>query len=293
MALEASGPGLRLIQVVEFLARSPTARHTTSEIARGAGVNRTTCLSLLLALEERGWVQRHADSRYQLGGRLVSLGEAALASLDIAEAVQPQLVELAGELAMEAIASVISGTDIVIVAQSPGPGAFSNTARVGQTVPFAPPFGLAHLIGAPPGPVEQWLDRSAHPLDDAERSAYRSAIARASDGGLITVLDADSRRRFEELVTELAHSPASRSARERRDQLLGSLARDHSVLSPPESAEHAEVSQIQAPVPGPDGRPLAAIGVNGLPHQIKSERLATYAEAVSRTARIIADTITA
>lgn len=283
--LEPSGPALRLIELVEHLAAHPTDERTATEISRATGINRTTCLSLLLALHERRWVQRRPGNRYALGPGLVGIGEAALASLQIVEGVQPELDLLATTLDMEAIASTVSGTEIVVIAHARSSGVLSNTARVGQTIPFAPPFGLAHLVGAGTEAVEAWLDRSPHPLDDEERAEYREVLDRAAQVGVVMVLDADSRRRFEALMAELARSPASRRARQERDALMRTLARDRSVLAPPESSRHAEVSQIHAPVVGPDGTPVAAIGVHGLPHQIHAERLALDVQAVSDAAR--------
>lgn len=285
MPLAASAPGLRLIEVVDFLAARPATEHTATEIARGTGINRTTCLSLLLALEERRWVQRRPGSRYALGAGLVAVGEASLASLRVVDEVQPELDELAASLGLEAIASVVSGTSLVVVGHARGAGVLSNTARVGQSLPFAPPFGLAHLVGAPATEIDAWLDRSPQPLDADERADYRRVLERAGEVGVVMVLDADSRRRFEALTTELARSPASRRARAEREALMRTLARDRSVLAPPESSRHAEVSQIHAPVVGPDGAPVAAIGIHGLPHQIHAERLAHDAQAVSRAAR--------
>ena len=285
MALAPSGPGLRLIEVVELLATRPTDELTATEIARATGLNRTTCLSLLLALSERRWVQRRPGNRYALGPGLVGIGEAALASLQIVEGVEPELHHLAATLGMEAIASTVSGIEIVVIAHARSAGVLSNTARVGQSIPFAPPFGLAHLIGAPPSAIDAWLDRSPHPLDDEERADYRAVIERAAQVGVVMVLDADSRRRLEALVHELAQSPSSRRARHERDELRHTLTRLRSVLAPPGSSRHAEVSQIHAPVFGPDGEPVAAIGVHGLPHQIKAERLAHDIEAVTQAAR--------
>lgn len=285
MALAPSGPALRLVDLVEFLASRPSEELTATEIARATGINRTTCLSLLLALQERRWVQRRPGNRYALGPRLVSVGESALASIRIVDGVQPELDALAATLGMEAIASTVSGDDIVVIAHARGAGVLSNTARVGQSIPFAPPFGLAHLVGATSDCIEAWLDRSPHSLDAEERRGYREVIARASQVGVVMVLDGDSRRRFEALVAELAHAPASRRTRRERDELMATLARDRSVLAPPESAQHAEVAQIHAPVRGPDGTIVAAIGVHGLPHQIKAERLAEDIAAVSDAAR--------
>ena len=56
---------------------------------------------------------------------------------------------------------------------------------------------------------------------------------------------------------------------------------------PPEETISYEVSQISAPVFGPDGRPALAIGVHGLPHQIDPARIGDYsAEVLEAAARV-------
>lgn len=99
------------------------------------------------------------------------------------------------------------------------------------------------------------------------------------------VLDADSRRRFEALVHELAQSPSSRRARQERDELLHTLACATAQCSPHPRARGTPRCRRSTCAFGPDGEPVAAIGVHGLPHQIKAERLAHDIEAVTQAAR--------
>lgn len=280
MPLEPSAPAHRVVDVVTYLAGQPGVDASVSEIARGAGVNRTTCQAILLSLEARGWVQRRGATGYGIGPAMIPLGEAALSGMRLVDEVRGELDALVDDLELEALASVVSGDEIVVVAHARRGSVLANTVRVGQTMPFVPPFGLGHLLYAPNERVDAWLERSPVKLDASDRAEYRSVIAVSEQRGYVVVLDAESRRRFEHVMSELAERPASVDARRERDALMASLARDEASLGPWTGSESAEVSQISAPVFGPDGRPALALGVHGMPHQIDATRLHDYAARV-------------
>ena len=284
MPLLPSAPASRLICLVEHLAATSGDELTASDLAKATGINRTTCLSLLLALEEHGWVHRRNGTKYTLGAALIPLGEAALSGLRVVDEVQPELDRLAVEIGMEALASTIANNELVVIAHARGTGVLSNTVRVGQTIPFVPPFGFAHLIGADDDDVERWLDRAPRILSASERADYRRALALAVTHGYIVVLDADSQRRFEELNRTLAERPTSRDARRQRHDFIAELTPENLVLSPP-GAITAEVSQIQARVHTPDRANPLAIGIHGLPHQFDQSRIAHYVALVTASAR--------
>jgi DNA-binding IclR family transcriptional regulator len=291
VGLQPSAPAHRLVDLVEFLAARPGEEFSASEIARGAGLNRTTCTSLLLALEARGWVQARGPSGYAIGAALIPLGEAALAGLQIADEVQPELDALVADLGMEALASVASAHELVVVAHARIGSVLSNTVRVGQTIPFVPPFGISHLVHADAAKVDAWLDRSRVQLAPSDRDEFRSVIATAEERGYVVVLDMESRRRFAAVMVELAQRPFSRAAQQERAALVDALARDEQSLGPWSGSETAEVSQISAPVYGPDARPVLALGLHGLPHQIDPSRIPEYTARVLQAAARVTERI--
>lgn len=277
------------MDVVSYLASRTGDEVSVSEIARGSGVNRTTCQAILISLEERGWVQRRGTA-YALGPAMVPIGEAALAGLSVVDAVRPELEALVDDVGMEALASVVSGNEIVVVAHARTGSVLANTVRVGQTLPFVPPFGIGHLMYAPER-VEPWLDRARVRLDADDRRGYRALIEVSEERGYVVVLDAESRRRFEAVMGELADRPSSVSARRKRDALLESLARGEHELGPWIGSESAEVSQISAPVFGADGRPTVAIGVHSPPHRLDASKIPDYAERVLAAAARVTDQV--
>ncbi|CAB4725084.1 unannotated protein [freshwater metagenome] len=284
MALAPSAPAHRVVDVISYLAAHPTVELSVSDIARGTGLNRTTCQSILLSLEPRGWVQRRSDLRYALGAGMIPLGEAALAGLQVVDELRAELDTLVAAVGLEALASVVSGDEIVVVAHARLAGVLSQTVRLGQTIPFVPPFGIAHLLHAPDGTIDAWLDRARVKFEPDERRAYRESIRFAEDRGYVVVLDVEARRRFEQAVSELADRPASHAARRRRDELVARLHREERSFGPWTGSESAEVSQISAAVYGHDGHPVAAIGVHAQPHQIDPSRISEHATSVLEAA---------
>jgi DNA-binding IclR family transcriptional regulator len=291
MALAPSAPARRVVDVISFLAANPLAEMSVSEIARGTGLNRTTCQSILLSLEPRGWVQRRSELRYALGAGMIPLGEAALAGLQVVDELRAALDPLVAEVGLEALASVVSGGEIVVVAHARIAGVLSQTVRLGQTIPFVPPFGIAHLLHAPDRDIDAWLDRARTQFDPDERRAYRESIRLAEQRGYVVVLDVEARRRFEQTVGELAERPASQAARQRRDALVERLHREERSFGPWTGSESAEVSQISAAVYGHDGRPVAAIGVHAQPHQIDPRHIPEHAAHVRAAAASVTERI--
>ena len=284
MPLPPSAPAHRVVDVVVTLASNPGIDFSVSELARAAGVNRTTCQSILFALAERGWVQHREDTGWRLGAGLVPIGDAALASLEVVDEAQTELDALVAELGLEALASVTAGSDIVIVAHAHSGRLLTDTVRLGQSIPFVPPFGIAHLAHAGEDAFDAWVARATAPLSQAEQRMYRAAVHAAETQGYVVVLDAEARRRFEADIAELARRPASRAARRSRDEMVARLERESAAFG---LHNGSGVSQISAAVFGPSGRPVLAIGLHAQPHQIEPERIAELGARVAAAAATI------
>jgi IclR family acetate operon transcriptional repressor len=92
----------RAVAVLDALADG-TAELGTNEIARRTGINASTVSRLLATLADAGLVEHVAGTgRYRLGMRLLQLGNAVLARIDLREVARPHLaalVEATGETA--------------------------------------------------------------------------------------------------------------------------------------------------------------------------------------------------
>ena len=259
--------------MVELLTRQPGDTFTPTEIARSLGLNRSTALAILRTLVETDWVTLDRHGRYGLGPALIAVGEASRSSLRVVDEARVDMASLAEALALEAMAAVPAG-DRLVVAASIGGDDLHRIMRVGGSLPIAPPFGMVVVAFGPDELVEDWLDRAPTPLRKAERRHYREAVAAVRARGYSATLDVETRRRLGDAMAELAADPASPAARARRDASIAALAHDHYVVAEVPSAPALPISQISAPVFGPDGRVALVLGVQGFPHQVAIDRFA-------------------
>ena len=138
----------------------------TNELARRTGINASTVSRLLATLAARGLV-RHVEEtgRYRLGPRLVQLGSAALAGLDLRELARPALMALAAETGETATLSVPGEPDAITIDFVQSSSSVQSVARVGRpSVAHATATGkVAHAFGGaelPPGALRAYTDHT-------------------------------------------------------------------------------------------------------------------------------------
>jgi DNA-binding IclR family transcriptional regulator len=76
----------RALVILASLAEGPSS---LEQAATRIGVHKSTALRLLRTLEEHGFVHRQSDYRYRLGGKLFSLAQLALESIDVRVVAAP------------------------------------------------------------------------------------------------------------------------------------------------------------------------------------------------------------
>ena len=81
----------RALVILASLAEGPAS---LEQAANRIGVHKSTAMRLLRTLEEHGFVHRQPDYRYRLGGRLFSLAQLALESIDVRVVAAPHLAAL-------------------------------------------------------------------------------------------------------------------------------------------------------------------------------------------------------
>ncbi len=137
----------------------------TNEIARRTGVNASTASRLLATLANDQLVSRVADTgRFRLGPRLVELGNAALARVDMRQLCRPHLVALTEATGETATLSVPyeEGTITVDFVQSPS--SVRSVAQVGRSsIAHATAIGkvfLAYTDSMTAGPLPAYTPRT-------------------------------------------------------------------------------------------------------------------------------------
>jgi DNA-binding IclR family transcriptional regulator len=161
----------------------------TNELARRTGINASTVSRLLATLAARGYV-RHSEEtgRYQLGPRLVQLGSAALAGLDLRELARPVLVALAAETGETATLSVPGEPDAITIDFVQSSSSVQSVARIGRpsvahataTGKVALAYGAAELAD---GSLRAYTERTI-----TDRGALDTELARVREGGFAEAL---------------------------------------------------------------------------------------------------------
>jgi IclR family acetate operon transcriptional repressor len=105
----------------------------TNEIARRTGINASTVSRLLATLAEGGFVEFVPETaRYRLGLRLIQLGNAVLARLDVREVARPHLQALVAAADETATLSVPGDGRAVTVDFVRSPSSVQSVAEVGR-----------------------------------------------------------------------------------------------------------------------------------------------------------------
>jgi IclR family acetate operon transcriptional repressor len=136
----------RAVAVLVALAEGP-GHLGTNELARRTGINASTVSRLLATLARDEVVQRvPATGRYRLGLRLVQLGNAALAGVELREIARPHLLALMEATGETATLSVPAGNTAVTVDFVQSPSTVRSVAEIGRpSVPHATASGKVYL----------------------------------------------------------------------------------------------------------------------------------------------------
>jgi DNA-binding IclR family transcriptional regulator len=167
----------RAVAVLVALAEGP-GHLGTNELARRTGINASTVSRLLATLARDEVVQRvPATGRYRLGLRLVQLGNAALAGVELREIARPHLLALMEATGETATLSVPAGNTAVTVDFVQSPSTVRSVAEIGRpSVPHATASGkvyLAHTGAAIATPLPALTPRTITDPDVLAREVAR------------------------------------------------------------------------------------------------------------------------
>lgn len=221
---EASGrtspPSERVVRVLNFLADHPDQRFGVSDLARRVGLSKPTCLGIVTALTEAGYLVRDAaDKTYRLGPALITLGHKAQESMRVSPAAREELRRLSTRFGVTAALSGVV-QDRIRLLDLVAPAGARPGVEVGQSYPFAPPVGLMFVLWDDDA-VQSWLAKEPTiPLrTDTERLNRVVAECRA-DGYLVERQTPGGRRLYRLMAGMSSDLPDELRA------LLGELVSD-------------------------------------------------------------------
>jgi IclR family transcriptional regulator, pca regulon regulatory protein len=172
--------------VIQVFSREHPAL-TLSEVARLTNTTRATARRILLTLEKLGHV-RTDGKLFTLTPRVLSLGWAYLASLNLPELAQPLMEDLVERTKESCSMATLDPPDIVYVARVPTRRIMTITLGVGARLPaHATSMGRVLLAGLPDDELERFLDET--PLERftemtiTDPAVLREAVAEVRDQG--------------------------------------------------------------------------------------------------------------
>lgn len=257
MPIQPSPAVLRACDVLDHLAA--VRARTVTEIARDLHMSRATCDAVLLALADRGLVERSADRRYALGAACVGLGDAARAAGVAVAAVAGIADDLARDLGA-CVAVVRRRRDEVRVEEVRDHGpAFGVRARTGESIPLLAPFGAVFVAWASDAEVAAWLDRAG--TAPAERDRHVAALDLIRRLGCALSV-AHPRVDLLAVLEDLVDDPDPERLRT-RDALIREVAATDYLPVALDPTVPVRVTQISAPVFDHAGRVALAVMVLG------------------------------
>jgi len=152
----------------------------TNEIARRTGINASTVSRLVATLARDELVSRVAETgRFRLGPRLVELGNAALARVDMRELSRPHLEALTEATGETATLSIPYEQGTITVDFVLSPSSVRSVAEVGRpSIPHATSTGKVYLAYAGTLPTEPLTSFTPRTTTDAAALAAEVHIIR-------------------------------------------------------------------------------------------------------------------
>jgi DNA-binding IclR family transcriptional regulator len=192
----SSPPTDRVVRVLDFLAGCPEQRFGVSELARRLGLSKPTCLGIVTALTEAGYLVRDAgDKSYRLGPALITLGHRAQESMRVSPAAREELRRLSARFDVSAALSGVIDDRITVLDLVAPPGARPGV-EVGQSYPFAPPVGLMFVLWDDEA-ERSWLAKEPTlPLRTNDERLRRVISECRADGYLVERLTPGGRRLY-------------------------------------------------------------------------------------------------
>ena len=232
----------RAVALLDLLAQD-TAELGTNELARRTGLSASTVSRTLATLAAGGLVEHVPGSgRYRLGVRLVQLGHAALARLDVRALARPHLGVLVESTGETATISVPGEPDAVTVDFVQSPSSVQSVAQLGRpSIAHATAAGKVVLawggVPLPRPPLGRFTSRTiadtdalAREIARVQRRGWASAVREREED--LSALAAPVFGAGGELVAVLGlQGPASRFDRDAREAALPELLERAAALS--------------------------------------------------------------
>jgi IclR family transcriptional regulator, pca regulon regulatory protein len=166
---------------------------TITDVAEATGLTRATARRFLLTLVRMGYV-RNEGREYWLRPRVLELGYAYLAGIELPEAAKPFMDELVDEVGESTSIAVRDDDDIVYVAHAAPQRVMTINVPVGGRDPlYCTALGRVLLAAEPPDEIDRYLksaDLTAYTgATITDPAGLRLALARVEADGYSLIED--------------------------------------------------------------------------------------------------------
>lgn len=254
-----SPPTRRVVGVLNLLAAEPANRRTLTAIATALDLSAATCLGILNELVMAGYLVRHPDRTYSLGGALVSLGAAARDSRPGIGPARDELQALSDDLGRLCTASAVIGDQIVVLEVAGTGAGGAPMVRAGARFPFTAPVGLVNAAWYDDEVIAAWIARSPVDLGADKLDRLRSVIATCRQQGYLVERLTNIEPNLHRLLPLAVGGADDDAARRALGEALLIFA-DRDYVTDELEAPEASVSVICAPCFDAEGRPELTLG---------------------------------
>ena len=279
-----SPPTDRVVSIIGLLAARNTPA-TSADLADALDLSRSTTGSILATLEQRGWVLRLPDLRYQLGPALATIAARAREALSLPDNAMGHLEALASRVRCGAALGLIDGTEMVFVAMTDRLGHIPRGIEVGVRLPLEAPGGISVVASSGPAVQQRWLDTA--PPDRRDQLA-NLLTQTASTGVAVWGADAADIDRIDvlaQVVTHLSSNAASQRLRDQVRALIDDTSGYPYTVEALESELPLPISYMTAAVFDAGGTPRWELQIGPLRSAVSPDERRTYIEELTATAR--------
>lgn len=249
-----SPPTVRVVQVLDYLVGRPEQRFGLSELARILGMSKPTCLGILTALTDSGYLTRDDGAKtYGLGPALIAAGRAAQRGFAVGPIARTHLEAVSAEFGTTCTASGVVG-DRISVLEVTGPAGARRGARVGEVYPFAPPVGLMYVLWGSDDDMDTWLGKEPSLPVRLERERLWNVVRDCRAAGyLVESLDPVGQR-LHTLMAGVATHDLPPEVRELLGEMVSSVGERVYLGRDISADDEHPVSLIAAPTYDAEGR---------------------------------------
>jgi DNA-binding IclR family transcriptional regulator len=166
----------RAFSILEEVARNRDGIGL-AELSKRVGLHNSTTFHLVKTMVSLGYIRQIKDSkRYRIGRPLFALAASALDEMEMVSMATPVLEDLSRDTGESSHFATRMSDAVVVMARTPGPGAFQLTDRVGVVRPaYCTALGKVILAALRDDQLERYLERvelaplTAKTVTDPER----------------------------------------------------------------------------------------------------------------------------